>query len=246
MSQTPYMVVHGDVESSREQRDRRLIQLRLESAVATANAWLGAAVLVPLSITGGDSVQALVATPSRGRQVLHALDYCLAAQVARDGVVETAPPLADLPDVVAPAPRGDLLPRLRLRYGLGWGELWTDFRDTTSSMDGPCFHAASAALQDARHRETWLAAQGFGLETDALVNVAAGLLSTIRSFWTASQDRAVAFRHVHATQKLAALALGVNDSTLSRALHAARHPEFERSETAVFAFLDRLAQGGSR
>jgi hypothetical protein len=245
MSQTQYMVVHGDVESSREQVDRRLVQLRLESAVATANAWLGSAVLVPLSITGGDSVQALVATPSRGRQVLHALDYCLAAQIEHDGV-ETAPPLADAPTNLPPARRGAFLPPLRLRHGLGWGELWTDFRDTTSSMDGPCFHAASAALDDARRRETWLAAQGFGPEMDAIVNVAADLLSTIRGFWSATQHRAVAFHHVHATQRLAALALGVNDSTLSRALRAARHHEFARAETAVFAFLDRLVQGEPR
>ncbi len=243
MAQIPYLVVHGDVESSRGQFDRRLVQFRLESAVAAANAWLGSAVLVPLSITGGDSVQTLVATPSQGRRVLHALDYCLVAQTEREGV-ETWPPLADTAATV-PSPRGDFLPPLHLRYGLGWGELWTDFRDTTSSMDGPCFHAASAALQDARSRETWLAVQGFGAETDAIVNVAAGLLSTIRGFWTTSQCRAVAFRHVHATQKLAALALGVNDSTLSRALRTARHAEFERGETAVFAFLDRLVQGGS-
>lgn len=245
MSQTRYMVVQGDVESSREQLDRRLVQLRLESAVAAANAWLGSAVQVPLSITGGDSVQALVTRPSHGRRVLHALDYCLAAQTEQGGGVETAPPLADAPNDPPPPRHDAFLPRLRLRYGLGWGELWTEFRSTTSSMDGPCFHAASSALQDARSRETWLAGQGFGPEVDAMVNVAADLLSTIRGFWTTSQDRAVAFRHVHATQKLAALALGVNDSTLSRALHTARHSEFERAETAVFAFLDRLTQGGS-
>jgi hypothetical protein len=242
MAQAHYMVVHGDVESSREHFDRRLVQLRLESAVQTANAWLDANVLVPLSITSGDSVQALVATPARGRLVLHALDYCLAAQTAGDDVA-TLPPYPD--NVTStPARPGAFLPPLPLRFGLGWGELWTDFRDTTSSMDGPCFHAASAALQDARDRKSWLAVQGFRAEMGDIVNVAAGLLSTIRDFWTPSQGRAVAFRQVHATQKLAALALGVNDSTLSRALRTARHAEYERAETAVFACLDRLVQGG--
>jgi hypothetical protein len=244
MAQIPYMVVQGDVESSRGQLDRRLVQLRLESAVARANEWLGSKVLVPLSITGGDSIQALVTTPSLARRVLHALDYCLAAQVGGEGV-ETLPPWPDSA-INGPSQHGDFLPPLPLRYGLGWGELWTDFRDTTSSMDGPCFHAANAALQAARDSKTWLAVQGAGPEMDAIVNIAAGLLSTIRDFWTPSQGRAVAFRHVHATQKLAALALGVNDSTLSRALRVARHAEFERGETAVFAFLDRLAQGGPR
>jgi hypothetical protein len=243
MAQVSYMVVHADVESSRGQLDRRLVQLRLESAVAAANAWLGPAVLVPLSITGGDSVQTLVATPSQGQLVLHALDYGLAAQSDSDDVRTLGP----LTDAAAgdPVPHEAFLPPLRLRYGLGWGELWTDFRATTSSMDGPCFHAASTALQEARNRGVWLAVQGFGAEMDAIVNVAAGLLSTIRDFWSTSQGRAVAFRHVHANQKLAALALGVNDSTLSRALRSARHAEFERGETAVFACLDRLVQGAS-
>ena len=240
MTQPAYMVVHGDVESSRDQADRRLVQFRLESAVATANAWLGPGVLVPLSITGGDSVQTLVATPSDARRVLHALDYCLAAQTP-GGLVTALPRTPDAE--TAADPEGDLLPPLPLRFGLGWGELWTDFRDTTSSMDGPCFHAALAALQAARESGTWLAVQGFGPEMDAIVNVAARLLSTIRDLWTTSQRRAVAYRHVHATQKLAALALGVNDSTLSRALHTARHAGFERDEAAVFAFLDRLARG---
>jgi hypothetical protein len=244
MAQVSYMVVHGDVESSRDQLDRRLVQFRLESAVTAANAWLGAAVLVPLSITGGDSVQTLVASPSQARRVLHALDYCLAAQI-EGGKVAAMPLTADTA-TGALSPGGGYLPALPLRYGLGWGELWTDFRDSTSSMDGPCFHAANAALQVARDSRTWLAVQGFGPEMDAIVNVAAGLLSAIKDFWSASQGRAVAYRHVHATQKLAAFALGVNDSTLSRALHAARHAEFERGESAVFAFLDRLVQGEPR
>jgi hypothetical protein len=243
MAQVHYMVVQGDVESSRGLLDRRLVQFRLESMVAAANAWLGPQVLVPLSITGGDSVQTLVATPAQGRRVLHALGYCLAAQISGE-VVETLPPLTDTATGTL-SRRGAFLPPLPLRFGLGWGELWTDFRGTTSSMDGPCFHAASAALQNARDSKNWLAVQGFGTEMDAIVNVAAGLLSTIRDFWTTSQDRAVAFRQVHATQKLAALALGVNDSTLSRALRTARLTEFERAETAVFAYLDRLVHGGS-
>lgn len=248
MAADRYMVVQADVESSREQVDRRLVQRRLESAVNAANLLLGADARVPLSITGGDSVQGLTATPAAARRTIHALTYGLSAQTATpssasSGVV-TWPPLPD-DATVAPARPGDFLPPLDLRFGLGWGELATDFRPTTSSMDGPCFHAASAALAEARGGGAWLAVRGFGGPTDAVVNVAAEVLGAMRRFWSPSQSRAIAFNQMHATQKLAALALGVNDSTLSRALQAARHAQYQRAEAAVFDFLASLAPGGT-
>ena len=60
-----------------------------------------------------------------------------------------------------------LRPRVGVRLGLGLGRVTTSPSDVVSDLDGPCFHSARDAVQDARDRQALLAVKSASGERDS-------------------------------------------------------------------------------
>ncbi len=143
-----------------------------------------------------------------------------------DAVVEIA-------DAVFPA---------RLVYGLGFGPLETDLGPDPALLDGPCFHLAREALNEARGHGGWLVARGLAGPGDLVVSALFRLLGELRSRWTGIQAEHVS-KVRGRSQKEVAERLGKAESTVSESLKAAGFQAVLAGEEALRAI---LAQFGSR
>lgn len=143
-----------------------------------------------------------------------------------DAVIEVA-------DMVFPA---------RLIHGLGLGPLETDLGPDPALLDGPCFHRAREALEEARGDGSWLVARGLREPGDVVVSALFRLLGELRSRWTAIQAEHV--RHARARpQKEVAERLRKAESTVSESLKAAGFQAILAGEDALRA---ALAEFGHR
>jgi hypothetical protein len=122
---------------------------------------------------------------------------------------------------------------IELRFGLGWGEVSTEFREKALGMDGPCFHRAREALIRGKEEDRWVTVSGFGPDGDRILNGLLALLGGVRDRWTDRQAETVSLVRQARTQKEAAIALGVGPSTVSEALTAALYAPIIEAEAAV-------------
>lgn len=145
---------------------------------------------------------------------------------AVDAVVEVA-------DAVFPA---------RLVHGLGLGPLETDLGPDPALLDGPCFHRARQALQEARGEGSWLIARGLQEPGDAVVSALFRLLGELRSRWTEIQAEHV--RHARERpQKEVAERLRKAESTVSESLKAAGFQAVLEGEKALRMALGEFGRG---
>ncbi len=145
---------------------------------------------------------------------------------AVDAVVEVA-------DAVFPA---------RLVHGLGLGPLETDLGPDPALLDGPCFHRARQALQEARGEGSWLVARGLQEPGDAVVSALFRLLGELRSRWTEIQAEHV--RHARERpQKEVAERLRKAESTVSESLKAAGFQAVLEGEKALRMALGEFGRG---
>ena len=72
-------------------------------------------------------------------------------------------------------------------FGCGSGPIATPLAPTAPEVDGPCFHAARAALDEAKRRRLVLAFQGFPRDAD--LNGFAAYYSALYWTWTGRQRR---------------------------------------------------------
>jgi len=152
------------------------------------------------------------------------------------------------PEAVVPllvALERDLRPAT-FRAGLGRGALATPLRETTATMDGPAFHRARAALDQAREQDAWLVVRGFDEASTQVIDGLAALLGAVRRDWSPARWRAVDARRGHATAKAAAAEIGISPSAISRALKAAHYTEVLAAESALGELLRRAcAEAGA-
>ena len=131
--------------------------------------------------------------------------------------------VVDVADAVFPA---------RLVHGLGLGPLETDLGPDPALLDGPCFHRAREALQEARGEGSWLVARGLGEPGDAVVSALFRLVGELRSRWTVIQAEHV--RHARGRpQKEVAEHLRKAESTVSESLKAAGFQAVLEGERAL-------------
>ncbi|HKY61157.1 MAG TPA: SatD family protein [Gemmatimonadota bacterium] len=141
--------------------------------------------------------------------------------------------MTEVADAVFPA---------RLIHGLGVGTLETDPGPDPALLDGPCFHRAREAVQEARSEGTWAIARGLEAPGDVVVGALFRLVGELRSRWTPIQAEHV--RHARGRpQKEVAERLGKAESTVSESLKAAGFQAMLEGETALRAALSRFAHG---
>ena len=130
----------------------------------------------------------------------------------------------------------------RLVHGLGLGPLETDLGPDPALLDGPCFHLAREALQEARKEGSWLVARGLDAPGDIVVSAIFRLLGELRSGWTAIQAEHV--RQARGRpQKEVAERLRKAESTVSESLRAAGFQAVLEGEKAVRVALSEFGLG---
>lgn len=137
----------------------------------------------------------------------------------------------------------DALRPVGLAWGLGRGPLTTDPSGDVSAMDGPCFHRAREAVEEAAREGAWLAARGFSDVDDRALSGLFRLLGVVREGWTDTQ-----FDYVRAsrdrTQREVAEMFERDETTVSRTLSRAHVRDLLEGEEAARALL--AAYGGGR
>jgi len=131
-----------------------------------------------------------------------------------------------------------------MRYGVGWGTLATDLREQAIGMDGPCFHRAREAVTEGKRADRWVTVSSFGGD-DEILNGLLWLMGAVRGRWTSVQRETVEQVRTARTQREAAAARGVHESSVSQALKAALHEPVLAAEHAVSAILKRYESADS-
>ncbi len=131
-----------------------------------------------------------------------------------------------------------VLGEISVRYGLGWGTISTELRELAVGMDGPCFHRAREAVEEGKRADRWATASGFGGD-DEVLNGLLWLVGAVRGRWTSVQRDTVEQVRAARTQREAAAARGVHESSVSQALKAALHDPVLAAERSAEIILRR-------
>jgi hypothetical protein len=108
---------------------------------------------------------------------------------------------------------------------------------TAPEVDGPCFHDARAALEDAKQRGQLLAFRGFGATDDILAGLAS-YYSALHWSWTPRQRRAAKWLRA-SDRTRAAEELGVHRSAISHLARRMGWPLVTAGDTILRTLVDR-------
>lgn len=216
-----YVALIGDVVASRERPDRAELQEALLDWADELSADLGV-LAAPLTLTAGDSVQAL----------LH-----------EEGAGEVVRWIQELTDRLVSFPAPATFPPIR--FGVGYGTLSTGDiavgappAANPALLDGACFQEAREALEQAGRKKHWCRFRGFGPPRTLALDALFDLMGALRSRWTATQAQHVALARELETQREVAERLAVNPSVISESLKAAHFEPLLAGEAAARALLE--------
>src|SRR2546425_6992712 len=182
---TAYVALIGDAIASRELPAPRRARLQrdLRAALPTFNRRWRNVLAARFALTLGDEFQCLLTGPAPVWEIAHAIR-------------------AQLPDVdwVIACGRGPVA--TRLAPGI-----------TAPEVDGPCFHAARAAMDAAKRNRLVFAFAGFG-DSDPALTALASYYSALYWSWTPRQRHAAKLLR-SGSPAVAAAGLGVDRSAVS-------------------------------
>lgn len=125
---------------------------------------------------------------------------------------------------------------ISLAWGVGRGPIETSWSDDVGELDGPCFHRARQAVEEASAAGVWARARGFSEVDDQVLSALFRLVGTLRSAWTETQWRYV--RSVRdRSQRETAHRFGVTEGAVSGSLKRARFHEIAEGEAAIQGLL---------
>lgn len=136
----------------------------------------------------------------------------------------------------------DALHPAQARWGIGWGKLDTPLSRDVGALDGPCFHNARAAIQEAAQERAWVRVAGFSPLHDEVLTALFDVLGALRASWTDHQVeyvRAVRGR----TQEEAAQKLGISRTGVVKGLGRANYTEYRRGLDAIRSMLATYDEG---
>lgn len=211
-----YVALIGDIQGSRRHGDRGTLQQRFAEAIETAAD----------RREGSEH-----AAPASGPTITTGDEF--QALFASAAGVEAF--LVDVTELMHP---------VRLRFGLGLGELATPLQTEAVGMDGPCFHEAREALERADEEDAWVRVGGFGSTWDASMEAFFDLVASVRGDWTDRQrEFAQAYREL-GVQQAVADRFDVSKSTVSESLSSAHAREVHEAERAIGTLLAEAARPG--
>lgn len=124
-------------------------------------------------------------------------------------------------------------------WGMGLGPLTTELAEDVSLIDGPCFHRARDAVQQAKRASRWLRVEGADETPGRSVSSLMNLIGSLRSDWTERQAEVVQAARGRLQIEVAE-DLQVNASTISRTLAAAHYEVVLEGEAAARHLLEEL------
>jgi hypothetical protein len=127
-------------------------------------------------------------------------------------------------------------------FGIGLGTLSTPPKAPIGELDGPCFHRAREALEQAKRDGRWAVVAGVPAVEAGIANAILRITGSIRETWTERQKEIIRVRRKTPLQKDVARKLKVSPSVISEALSAARHDAILETDAAVAAILDRVVE----
>ena len=131
---------------------------------------------------------------------------------------------------------------VRIRLGVGKGDLFTPVSNDTRRMDGPAFHRAREAIDDAlRTRRQSPVFRGFGQSEDVMLTGLTSLLHQVRSRMTTKQRQIVSELRGGKTGQAAADTLGLTRQRISLAASSVGWDAYRDGEAALRAAIDMFA-----
>lgn len=158
--------------------------------------------------------------------------FVVSAGDAFQGLLASPAPVLDIVHQL----RADL-PEVTWTIACGRGTLTTPLRRTAAEVDGPCFHAARRALEDARRTGRALAFGGFDAATTGPLEGLAAYYSALERSWTPRQRRTVALLRLHPPADVARR-LGVGPSAVSHLAGRAGWDHVRAGDAALRALLE--------
>jgi predicted DNA-binding protein YlxM (UPF0122 family) len=144
-----------------------------------------------------------------------------------------------IPDLIWDIEGG--LAKADVRIGIGYGTINPPLKKVALGMDGPAFHAARAAIEEARKRKTrggrFL---GFGQAEDLLLNSLAALLRRQRATLTENQLVALGFLRQGYSQSRIAETLGITKQAVNSRAKSVGWEAYLQGEEALRAVLKRF------
>lgn len=126
----------------------------------------------------------------------------------------------------------DAMYPVTLAWGIGRGPIHTSWVPEVGRLDGPCFHRARRAIDEASREGIWASAAGFSSLDDQVLTALFRLIGALRASWTESQVRSI--RAVRdRSQKEAAREIGLTESGISKSLRRAQFHDVRAGEAAV-------------
>jgi hypothetical protein len=120
-----------------------------------------------------------------------------------------------------------------VRLGIGRGAVYTDLKDYAIGMDGPAWHAARVAIEDAKlNRRLGGVFVGFGRSTDVVLNGFARVLHYVRSRLTVKQRHLLEALLETETQAEIAVRTGITKQAVSKQARAAGGDAYREAESA--------------
>ncbi|BAS29319.1 SatD family protein [Limnochorda pilosa] len=205
-----WLALIADVVGSRRLPDRERAQREIEGVLEQVNREAVGSLRSPLGLIRGDEIQGVLRPDGDPLAWVRRLRYRL---------VQLQPPV-------------------RLRVGLGLGEVATAFEGRhTWELDGPAFHRSREALEAARAaRGPATLLRSGRRDLDEGVNALLGLLDALVGRWTAEQWEAIAAYEDAGTYQRAAGRLGIAFQNVQKRCAAAHWNEVRAAE----AYLDQL------
>ncbi len=210
-----YIVLKGDIINSRDSKNRDQIQQTLSRRLKELNKKYKDVIAAEFMITSGDGFQ---------------------------GLMKSAVHLFDITDELE-----DSIP-IKLRFGIGIGTLSTSINHKNSALiDGPCYHRADDMLSDIKAQEQQNTAPraniriGSDTQYDGVLNGLLSLRYVIKSSWTPRQTEVTRmYKEQSENQHQTAAQLGVNQSTVSRALKVTDYYSVKSAEAQMLRFIQEV------
>lgn len=134
---------------------------------------------------------------------------------------------------------------MTLAWGIGRGPIETSWVPDVGNLDGPCFHRARRANEEASKEGVWAKAYGFSPLDDRLLTALLRLVGAIRASWTEKQLAYI--RSVREkSQKATASDFGVTQGAVSQSLQSARFSDVQEGEAALRDLLAAYRPGAVR
>lgn len=216
-----YCAMIGDLVNSRtlSEADRQEVQIRLKSALQEVDVKWRPSIAARFIITLGDEFQGL----------LHADGPC----------VEIAEHI-----------RNRLYPQ-QVRFGIGYGDIHTEINpDMALGADGPAYHLARSGLEELKSSGNRESDHLVRIRTQSpderLLDLVCDDLNHLKSNWTDKQRAIIrAIESSDLPQKVLAEQMGLNPSTVTRHLQAARYVHYRRCLEGLGTYLVNTYGGRS-